>query len=158
MTIITEEIMEETVDDAEKTVAETVKDVSGRTVASAVENSGEGAAAETVEESMGETVEETIEETVEETPGQVKGANASKPRRGLRFRLEMRNPGRKKISGMKVQGEQWKRVAGWLAPYVAALLLIMLTGGAILLATSVKTDYLSKQIQEQYGEYFTDGE
>lgn len=142
MTIITEEIIEEA-------VAETIKE--------AIEPGGR-AAAETVEEIPGETVEEMIEETMEETTTRAKRATAAGTKRRRRFRPDVRSLKPRRIFDTRLERAQLKRLAGWLAPYLAALLLVMLIGGVILLVTGMKTSRLSRQIQEQYGEYFTDGQ
>jgi len=149
-------ITEEAVDDDGKNISETMKRAGG-IIAETVEDDCAGTIAETVEDAGAGMTAETIEETIEENPG-LKGTIASGTQRRRRFRLDIRKIRQRRVSGMKVQGDQWKRMTGWLVPYLAVLLLIMLTGGVILLVTGAKTDYLAQQIQEQYGEYFTDGQ
>lgn len=59
-------------------------------------------------------------------------------------------------SQVMVRKSHLKKMREWLLPYVIAVLLVVGIGGAVMLVSYGRTQQLNRQLQEQYGEYFTD--
>lgn len=123
---------------------------------------------ETIEETIEETVEETLEETMDGAIGETKETADGTAEEAFWETEEetsddaVEGPERKNRKKVRrtprtaIQRTHWKRIFGWLLPYFAAVVLIVCIGTAVLLITGVRTRNLSRQLQQQYGEYIAD--
>ena len=63
---------------------------------------------------------------------------------------------KKKLVEIKIQRNHILRICQWLIPYIVTTIAVVIIGSMIMLVTHIKADRLYSEIQEQYGEYFTD--